>query len=80
LPFAVTHEQTGGIVTDFALKNPYQVTGDVYCSFAFFKSGISRSYQRNFQKLDEILSYIGGLFGTIAIALFLVNAYNGNSF
>lgn len=41
---------------------------------------MSRSYERNFQKLDEILSYIGGLFGTIAICLFIVNAYNGHSF
>ncbi len=45
-----------------------------------FKSPISRSISRSFQKIDEILSYIGGLFGTIAICLFLVNVYNSYSF
>jgi hypothetical protein len=46
----------------------------------FFKSPISKSIDRSFQKIDEILSYIGGLFGTIAICLFLVNLYNSYSF
>jgi hypothetical protein len=46
----------------------------------FFKSPISKSIGRSFQKIDEILSYIGGLFGTIAICLFLINIYNSYSF
>lgn len=52
----------------------------VYGTFFFYKSPISRNIQRNYQKIDEVFSYIGGLFGTIAICLFMVNIYNSYSF
>jgi len=53
---------------------------DIYCNFAFYKSGIVKNYERSFTKIDEIFSYIGGLFGTIVICLFFFNMYNGYSF
>lgn len=30
--------------------------------------------------MDEILSYVGGLLGTVAFSLFIVKTYNSNSF
>ncbi len=44
--------------------------------FLFFKSTSSRSYTRSFEKLDNVFSYIGGLFGIILIAFFSVVEYN----
>jgi len=35
---------------------------------------------RGYQKLDDILSYIGGLFGTLVAFLFILKIYNGYSF
>ena len=45
-----------------------------------FKSPTSQVIDRSFQKIDEILAYIGGLFGTITMALFMLNKYNEYSF
>ena len=52
----------------------------MYACFFLFKSPISQSIERRFEKIDEILAYIGGLFGTVAICLFIVSVYNGYSF
>lgn len=82
LPFSDVKIDAGGLVSQFALKNPYSISPEteVYCMFSFFKSGMTRTYDRTFQKIDEVLSYIGGLFGTIAICLMLINVYNSYSF
>lgn len=58
------------------LKSVYSTVGETYAVFFFFKSPVSRSYTRTFQKLDEVFAYIGGLFGTIIIAFFLMSSYN----
>lgn len=84
IPFADENEETGGIVTKNCIKNRYTIdrndTEAVYSTIIIFKSPISKTIERSFQKIDEILSYIGGLFGTIAICLFLANVYNSYSF
>lgn len=58
------------------LKSVYSTIGETYAVFFFFKSPVSINYVRSFQKLDEVLAYIGGLFGTIIIAFFLMSSYN----
>jgi hypothetical protein len=72
------------MVTKNCIKNRYSIDpsdpSPLYSTMSFFKSPISKKIERSYQKLDEILSYIGGLFGTIAICLFLVNIYNSYSF
>ncbi len=84
LPFSEENVETGGIVTKNCIKNHYEIsandTAPLYSTITFFKSPISRTINRSFQKIDEILSYVGGLFGTIAICLFLANTYNSYSF
>ncbi len=71
-------------MTKNCIKNRYTIdrndTEAVYSTIIIFKSPISKTIERSFQKIDEILSYIGGLFGTIAICLFLANVYNSYSF
>lgn len=49
---------------------------EVYCQLDIFKSQISRKYERNFEKFDELLAFIGGLFGTLSMFLLIVNSYN----
>lgn len=81
LPYSQIKTEKGGMVTRNALKNRYTIaSSESYCTFFFFKSPTSLAITRSFQKIDEVLSYLGGLFGTIAIALFIVNVYNSYSF
>jgi hypothetical protein len=84
LPLAETRTDEGGIVTKNCIKNRYTIDPTnpepLYATFFIYKSPISKSIERSFQKIDEILSYIGGLFGTIAICFFFVNIYNSYSF
>jgi hypothetical protein len=84
LPFTESRVDEGGIITKNCIKNRYTIDPanpePLYATFFIFKSPISKSVSRSFQKIDEILSYIGGLFGTIAICFFFVNIYNSYSF
>jgi hypothetical protein len=45
-----------------------------------FKSPSSIQIKRSFEKLDNVFSYIGGLFGTLLMLFFLVSAYNHYKF
>ena len=76
LPNSDIQTETGGIVTRSALKSTYVGTSDIYAYFLISKSPISVTYDRSFQKLDDVFSYIGGLFGTMFIFFFLISAYN----
>lgn len=64
------------MVSDGALKSVMPNLDGTYARFSFYKSPYSSVYSRSFQKLDEVFSYIGGLFGIILIAFFLVSSYN----
>lgn len=81
-PLSDYSEVTGGIVGKNAIKNRYEVSADNpnYCTFFIFKSPNSRQIERSYVKLDEILSYIGGLFGTLTMCLFIVRIYNNYAF
>jgi hypothetical protein len=80
LPFSNYLLESGGIITQNALKSTYTEITDTYAIFFFYKSPTSKMYDRNFQKLDEVFAYIGGLFGIILIAFFLVSNYNTYKF
>ena len=70
----------GGIITKNAIKNHYDHVDGLFATFFIFKSPRSLTIGRSFQKLDEVLAYIGGLFGAVSIAFFLVSIYNEYSF
>jgi hypothetical protein len=74
-------EDTGGIVLDPAQTSIYQVrTGSEYMKLYLRKSPITVTITRSFKKIDETLSYIGGLFSFLLIFLFFVNKYNEYAF
>ncbi|KAL4455127.1 hypothetical protein ABPG74_006509 [Tetrahymena malaccensis] len=50
---------------------------DQYAVFYFRRSSISNTYKRSFQKIDDLISYIGGFFQAILMVLgFIVGYYN----
>lgn len=51
-----------------------------YLKFYLRKSSLSLELDRNFEKIDDTLSYIGGLFSTILSCLILVGKYNETSY
>jgi hypothetical protein len=81
-PFEKLITETGGIIENGAIKNRYELGEDsmTYATFFIFKSPLSVKIVRGYQKLDDILSYIGGLFGTLVACLFVLKVYNGYSF
>lgn len=52
----------------------------MYANFIFFKSPTSINITRSYEKLDNVFSYIGGLFGTVLVFFFLVSAYSTYKF
>ncbi len=65
--------ESGGLISSDALKGTYTTIKDIYASFYFYKSSRSSIFNRSFQKLDDVFSYVGGLFGTVLIIFFLVS-------
>lgn len=52
-------------------------TGDVFGKFYFRKSDEKVSINRDFRKIDDLLSYLGGLFGLIiTVCGLLLSHYN----
>lgn len=58
----------------------YKVRGNEYFKLFLRKSPIALSISRSFRKVDDTLSYIGGLFGTILVFFGFVNMYNELSY
>lgn len=58
----------------------YQVRGTEYVKLYLRKSPIFISIFRSFKKIDDTLSYIGGLFSTIFVLFLIFNQYNEIAF
>jgi hypothetical protein len=58
----------------------YKVRGSEYFKLFLRKSPIALSISRSFRKVDDTLSYIGGLFGTILVFFGFVSMYNELSY
>lgn len=80
LPTTDLSTVSGGIIGTTAIKNAYSPVTDTYATFYLYKSATSIAISRSFQKLDDVLSYIGGLFGTIIMLFFLISSYNTYKF
>lgn len=65
----------GGIVFESAQTFVIQPTTE-YVQLYLRKSSLSMHVQRSFKKVDETLSYIGGLFSTIIISLFFMEKFS----
>ncbi len=49
---------------------------DLYAVVSMLRSKNSRIIERTYVRLDEVLGFIGGLFGTVCIFLVFVNKYS----
>lgn len=77
LPVEDLKKEDGGIVTTVAQTFNFQVTTDPSLVRLYLrKSSTNISIQRTFQRIDDTLSYIGGLFSAILGALLLIGMYN----
>ncbi len=54
---------------------PYQITNDLYAGIYIQKSSNFIRYERQFNKLDNLFSYIGGLIGAMLALMILMQAY-----
>lgn len=70
----------GGISTTPAQTINYKVRQKDYLKLYIRKSSLSLLYERSFRKIDDTLSYIGGLFSAIVTALILVQKFNEFSY
>ena len=77
LPWKEHQQETGVKTENTAISQNYRMTpGESYFKFYLRKGAANFNFERNFQKLDQTLSYIGGLFGTLALLLMFLNLYS----
>lgn len=69
LPVPDMQTQTGGLTSTPALMTTYQSSLNEYLRFYIRKSPVSLVYTRSFYGIGDLLSYIGGLFGLIAMVI-----------
>lgn len=75
-PVEDVHTVTGGISNVPTQAMNYQFTSGDYVKFYIRKSSLSLNIIRTFRKIDDTLSYIGGLFSTLIVILALLSIYN----
>lgn len=64
-----------------AVGQVFQIqSSNQYFKFNFRKGASKIEINRNFQKFDQTLSYIGGLFGFITLFLFFLSLYSKYSY
>jgi len=66
---------TGGLVYEETQTFIFQPSTE-YVQLYLRKSSLSVYIERNFLKIDETLSYIGGLFSTFITLLFFMSKFN----
>ena len=81
LPWQSYQDDIGGIVYEPTQRYVFNPLADSknqteYISLFLRKSSLSLSVMRSFRKYDDTLSYIGGLFSTFMVALFIMHTYN----
>lgn len=56
------------------------VVSNTYVNIVFQKGPNSITYTRSFQKIDDFLSYVGGLIGLVFALIFIMNSYSESCF
>lgn len=76
-PWANTSTDDGAITVTPANSQIYSVLNtNTYAKIYLRKSSERLDISRSFQKLDQTLSYIGGLLGTVLLLLVVVSLYS----
>lgn len=79
-PFDDVQFLQGGIVQDNAQILSASMTDNYYSGITFQKSSNHYTYTRTFTKFDDVVSYVGGLFGAIIGVMFMMNHYTKTAF
>lgn len=82
MPWTETSDVTGAQILSTAVGQIYQIKASKVEYFKFYwrKAANKVQINRTFQKLDQTLSYIGGLFGTIILLLIFLKFYSKYSY
>lgn len=64
LPYTDPTTDTGAFIDNYQ-SNSISINSDHYIEFSFYKSTTSLTVSRSLGKLDQTLSYVGGLFGLL---------------
>lgn len=81
MPWADVVSENGSVVEAIALPNYYPTQANIngiktFAQIFFRKSASKKVFERGSQKLDETLSYIGGLFGITVILFSFITQYD----
>ncbi len=77
LPWMEEQDIEGIQTSERAIGQSYRMTaGEDYFKFYLRKGPSKDVHTRSFQKLDQTLSYIGGLFGTLTLLLAFLSVYS----
>ena len=62
-------------IPDSFRLNPKSVINEQYAQVVFWKSPVTHTYTRSFNKIDEYFSYVGGLVGSILALIFILSFF-----
>ncbi len=79
-PFDDFEVLRGGMVQDSSLTLTSSKVDHYYGAITFQKGTNYYLYTRTFTKFDDVISYIGGLFGAIIGVMFMMNHYTKTAF
>ena len=68
------------LLTDFFHTDTISVVNDLYVEAIIQKSPVTRTYSRNFNKIDNFLSYVGGMIGTILGFAFVLSFFSERAY
>jgi hypothetical protein len=76
MPYSDENEVTGSYIKKYA-TNTIGLSSDRYILIEFFKDTEELTVSRSVAKVDEMLSYVGGLFGLLwVVVAFFLGAFN----
>lgn len=80
MPYEDEHHIEGGIVNFVGQYLAQRVFKDEFATIRIRKSHVSWDFNRHYTKIDDTLSYIGGLFGFLMIAFVFMQVYTEYSY
>jgi len=76
LPYESITEETTSFIQDF-YTNTVSISSTKYVKLNIYKATKSLTVSRTIGKLDEVLSYVGGLFSLLfSIIMFFIGSYS----
>ena len=79
-PFSDIKIDKGALTNNLGQSMSYQIKGTELARIVMRRASTEVLCKRNYKKIDETFSYIGGLFSTIMAMLVILNFYTEMSF